>query len=104
MRLGALARERPEHRVPDWRGNAESIAVVLEMVAHVLFAKTLAELGLRDGVMKVIVRVVVHEIPDEKACEEGKHRRHSEDQPEDPEEEERQWDARAGRHDQAHLV
>src|SRR3954452_12828767 len=41
LRLAAFARQSPEDDVPEWRGDAVSVAVVLEVVAHVLLAQPL---------------------------------------------------------------
>ena len=56
---GAFARQRAEDDVPERRGDAVAVAVVLEVVAHVLLAQPLAELRLRHEVVHVVVRVVV---------------------------------------------
>src|SRR4051795_7500690 len=56
LRLAAFARQGPKDDVPDWRGDAVSVAVVLKVVAHVLLAQPLTELGPGDEVVHVVVR------------------------------------------------
>ena len=68
-------RQGPEDDVPERRGDAEAVAVVLEVVAHVLLAQPLAELGLGHEVVHVVVRVVVDEVAGDEAAEDRVGRR-----------------------------
>src|SRR6058998_1899675 len=69
--LAALARLRPEGVVPEGRGDAVAVAVVLEVVAHVVFAQALAEVRPGDEVVDVVVGVVVEEVAEDEAGEDG---------------------------------
>ena len=100
----ALARQGAEDGVPERRGDAVAVAVVLEVVAHVLLAQPLAEVGLRHEVVHVVVRVVVDEVAGDEAAEEREGGRGAEDQREGEEEEGRQRDRHRGGHHQPQLV
>jgi hypothetical protein len=78
--------------------------VVLEVVAHVLLAQALAELGLRRVVVHVVVRVVVGQVADDEPGEERESVGHPEDQGEEAEEDRGEGDARGGRHHEPHRV
>ena len=73
------------------------------MVAHVVLAQLLPELGLRHEVVDVVVGVVVDQVAEDEAGEEGE-AGVAEDQPEGEQEEPRQRDRDRGRHHQAHAV
>src|SRR3954453_16642441 len=75
-----LAREGSEHQVPQWRGNAVPVPVVLEVVAHVLLAQPLSQHRLRRVVMHVVVRVVVGEVAEDEPGEDRVGRWRPEDQ------------------------
>src|ERR1700752_5084348 len=65
----ALARQGSEDDVPERGGDAVSVAVILEVVAHVLLPQAFPQLRLRGVVMQVIVGVVVGEVADDQAGE-----------------------------------
>src|SRR3954451_9649659 len=75
-----LAREGSENDVPQRRGDAVAVPVVLEVVTHVLLANALAQVGSRLVMVHVVVRVVICEIADDESREDGIGRRGAEDQ------------------------
>src|SRR5579859_1710797 len=73
-----------EHVVPERGADAVAALVVLEMVAHVELAKSLAERRLRPVMVHVVVQHVVEQVAAEEAGVKGQEARAPEDRGEAP--------------------
>ena len=77
-------RQGAEDDVPQRRGDPVAVAVILEVVAHVLLPQAPAELGLRRVMVHVVVGVVVGQVAQDEAREDRVGGGGSEDQDERP--------------------
>src|SRR4051794_29271120 len=105
-RISFLAppRKGSHDRVPERRGDTEAVAVVLEVMAHVMGAQRLPELGPRHVMVQVVVHVVIGEVAEDESREDREGMRRAEDQHVETEEQRRQGDADGGGHDEPHRV
>src|SRR4051812_6094762 len=91
----ATSRHGAEDVIPEGAGNAVAKAVILKVMAHVLFAQALSELGPGGVMVHVVVRVVVDQVAEDEPGEGGIRPGCAEHQDEQAQEDRRQGNARS---------